>query len=244
MMNDAIYIIAFIGAFLAIIITFFIITMLRHHRRYVKLQKERMLNEIASLENERKRMAYDLHDGLGPMLSAIKLNINSIETNTDEDTAIIQKASNHIDDAIKNMRSISYNLLPVTLERKGLFEALREFIEYSSAKSKLPIQLFLKHQVEVPKEKEIHIFRILQEIIHNSIKHAQAKNLYIGFGYEEERIVIFAKDDGIGFDVAKIKETSGGLGLKSIESRADILNCLVLIESSQGKGTTWFFKFR
>lgn len=244
MMNDAIYIIAFIGAFLAIIITFFIITMLRHHRRYVKLQKERMLNEIAILENERKRMAYDLHDGLGPMLSAIKLNINSIETNTDEDKAIIQKASNHIDDAIKNMRSISYNLLPVTLERKGLFEALREFIEYSSAKSNLPIQLFLKHQVEVPKEKEIHIFRILQEIIHNSIKHAQAKNLYIGFGYEEERIVIFAKDDGIGFDVAKIKETSGGLGLKSIESRADILNCLVLIESSQGKGTTWFFKFR
>jgi signal transduction histidine kinase len=244
MMNDAIYIIAFIGAFLAIIITFFIITMLRHHRRYVKLQKERMLNEIAILENERKRMAYDLHDSLGPMLSSIKLNINSIETNTDDDKVIIQKASNHIDDAIKNMRSISYNLLPVTLERKGLFEALREFIEYSSSRSKLPIQLFIKHQVEIPKEKEIHIFRILQEIIHNSIKHAQAKNLYIGFGYEEERIVIFAKDDGIGFDVAKIKETSGGLGLKSIESRADILNCLMLIESSPGKGTAWFFKFR
>jgi len=244
MINDAIYIIAFIGAFLAIIITFFIITMLRHHRRYVKLQKERMLNEIAILENERKRMAYDLHDGLGPMLSAIKLNINSIETNTDEDKAIIQKASNHIDDAIKNMRSISYNLLPVTLERKGLFEALREFIDYSSAKSKLPIQLFIKHHVEIPKEKEIHIFRILQEIVHNSIKHAQAKNLYIGFGYEDERLVIFAKDDGLGFDVAKIKETSGGLGLKSIESRADILNCLMLIESSPGKGTAWFFKFR
>lgn len=244
MMSDAIYIIAFIGAFLAIIITFFIITMLRHHRRYVKLQKERVLNEIAVLENERKRMAYDLHDGLGPMLSSIKLNINSIETTADEDKAIIQKASSHIDEAIKNMRAISYNLLPVTLERKGLFEALREFIEHSSAKSKLPIQLFIKHHVEIPKEKEIHIFRILQEIVHNSIKHAQAKNLYIGFGYEEERMVIFAKDDGIGFDVAKIKETSGGLGLKSIESRADILNCLMLIESSPGKGTAWFFKFR
>lgn len=243
-MNDAIYIIAFIGAFLAIIITFFIITMLRHHRRYVKLQKDRMVNEIAILENERKRMAYDLHDGLGPMLSSVKLNINSIETNSEEDKAIILKASHHIDDAIKNMRSISYNLLPVTLERKGLMEALNEFIEHSSVKSKLPIQLFIKHRVEIPKEKEIHIFRILQEIIHNSIKHAQAKNLYIGFGYEEERMVIFTKDDGIGFDVNKTKETSGGLGLKSIENRADILNCLVLIESSPGKGTSWFFKFR
>ena len=244
MINDAIYIIAFIGAFLAIIITFFIITMLRYHRRYVKLQKDRVMNEIAVLENERKRMAYDLHDGLGPMLSSIKLNINSIETITDEDKAIVYKASGHIDDAIKNMRAISYNLLPVTLERKGLFEALREFIDYSSAKSKLPIQLFLKHQVKIPKEKEIHIFRMLQEIIHNSIKHAQAKNLYIGFGYDEERIVIFAKDDGIGFDFAKTKETSSGLGLKSIESRADVLNCLMLIESSPGKGTTWFFRFR
>lgn len=243
-MNDAIYIIAFIAAFLAIIITFFIITMVRYHRRYVKLQKDRMLNEIALLENERKRMAYDLHDGLGPLLSSIKLTINSLETNTDEDKAIIYKVSSHIDDAIKNMRGISYNLLPVTLERKGLFEALREFIEYSSVKSKLPIQLFFKHPVEIPKEKEVHIFRMLQEIIHNSIKHAQAKNMYIGFGYEEERVAIFVKDDGIGFDFAKIKETSSGLGLKSIESRADILNCLMLLESSPGKGTTWFFKFR
>jgi signal transduction histidine kinase len=244
MMNDAIYIIAFIGAFLAIIITFFIVTLLRYHRRYVKLQKDRVMNEIAVLENERKRMAYDLHDGLGPMLSSIKLNINSIEPGAEEDKAIIQKASSRIDDAIKNMRSISYNLLPVTLERKGLFDALREFIEHSSARSKLPIQLFIKQQVKIPKEQEIHIFRMLQEIIHNSIKHAQAKNLYIGFGYEEERVVIIAKDDGIGFDLAKTKETSGGLGLKSIESRADLLNCLVLIESSRGKGTTWFFKFR
>lgn len=154
MMNDAIYIIAFIGAFLAIIITFFIITMLRYHRRYVKLQKDRVINEIAVLENERKRMAYDLHDGLGPMLSSIKLNINSIETPAEEDKAIIQKASHHIDDAIKNMRAISYNLMPVTLERKGLFEALREFIEYSSSRSKLPIQLFLKHQVEIPKRRK------------------------------------------------------------------------------------------
>ena len=110
MINDAIYIIAFIGAFLAIIITFFIITMLRYHRRYVKLQKDRVMNEIAVLENERKRITYDLHDGLGPMLSSIKLNINSIETITDEDKAIVYKASGHIDDAIKNRIICHWNI--------------------------------------------------------------------------------------------------------------------------------------
>ncbi|RYF99381.1 MAG: sensor histidine kinase [Chitinophagaceae bacterium] len=243
-MNDAIYIIIFIGAFLAVIITFFIITMLRYHRRYVRLQKDRVMNEIAVLENERKRMAYDLHDGLGPMLSSIKLNINSIDTTSKEDEAIIRKASHHIDETITNMRAISYNLLPVTLERKGLFEALREFIDHSSARSNLPIQLFLKHPVKIAKDKEIHVFRMLQEIIHNSIKHAKAKNLYIGFGYDEEKVVIFAKDDGIGFDYHHVKERSAGLGLKSIESRADLLNCLMLVESSPGKGTSWLFKFR
>jgi signal transduction histidine kinase len=243
MINDAIYIVMFIGAFLAIIITFFIVTMLRYHRRYVKLQKERVMNEIVTLENERKRMAYDLHDSLGPILSSVKLNINSIEANLPEDKALINKASAHIDEVIRNMRAISYNLLPITLERKGFFEALREFIDYSAANSKLPIQLLFKHSVEVPKEKQIHIFRMLQEIIHNSIKHAKAKNLYIVFGYEEEQIIIVTKDDGVGFDQAAVKEKSTGLGLKSIESRADILNGKVMLESSPGRGTTYFFKF-
>ena len=125
MINDALYILLFIGAFLGIIITFFIVTMLRYHRRYVKLQKERVMNEIAMLENERKRMAYDLHDSLGPILSSVKLNINSIEASQPEDQAVISKASAHIDEVIRNMRAISYNLLPITLERKGFFEALR-----------------------------------------------------------------------------------------------------------------------
>ena len=244
MANDTLYIIIFIGVFIAVIISFFILSMLRHQRRYALLQKERMKNEISMLENERKRIAYDLHDSLGPVLSSVKLNINSIETRSGEDQEIIQRAGQHIDDVIKNMRAISYNLLPITLERKGIFEALREFIEYSSIRSKLPIKLFFKNQVEIPKEKQIHIFRILQEIIHNSIKHAQAKNLYIGFGYEEGQVVLIAKDDGVGFDQDQVKENSKGLGLKSIESRADILNSQVLIESSPGKGTTYFFKFR
>ena len=243
MAKDSIYIIIFIAAFLAIIITFFIVTMLRYHRRYVKLQKERVMNEIAILENERKRIAYDLHDSLGPVLSSVKLNINSIETTGAEDTVLIQKASGRIDDVIRNMRAISYNLLPITLERKGFFEALREFIDYTTGNNKLPIQLLFKQPVEIPKEKQIHIFRMLQEIIHNAIKHAKAKNLYIVFGYEEEQIIIVTKDDGIGFDLNSVKEKSTGLGLKSIESRTDILNGKIHVESSPGKGTTYLFKF-
>jgi signal transduction histidine kinase len=243
MENDLIYIGIFIGAFLAIIISFFIVSMLRYHRRYVKLQKERVMNEIAILENERKRIAYDLHDSLGPVLSSVKLNINSLETPSDDDQLLIQKASGRIDDVIRNMRAISYNLLPITLERKGFFEALREFIDYTTVKNKLPIQVLFKQQVEIPKPKQIHIFRMLQEIIHNSIKHAQAKNLYIVFGYEDGQIIIVTKDDGIGFDVRKVQENSTGLGLKSIESRTDILNGKIHVESTPGKGTTYLFKF-
>ncbi len=242
-MNDAFYIIIFIGVFLAVIITFFIASMLRYHRRYVRLQKERVMNEIAMLENERKRIAYDLHDSLGPVLSSVKLNINSIEALSDEDRAIIARAGQHIDDVITNMRSISYNLLPIALERKGLYEALKEFIEHTTTRTRFPIQLMLKTTVDIPQHKQIHVFRMLQEIIHNAIKHANAKNLYIVIGYEEGHVIIITKDDGDGFDATRIKETSKGLGLKSIESRADILNSQMLLESVPGKGTTYFFKF-
>jgi len=96
--------------------------------------------------------------------------------------------------------------------------------------------------VHVPKEKEIHIFRMIQEIIHNAIKHAKAKNLQIGLSEEDRSLLLLAKDDGIGFDVEKEKKKSRGLGLKSLESRCEILNGVISIESRPGFGTNFFVK--
>src|SRR3982751_3088365 len=214
-MNDnAIHTIIVISVLIAIIIMFFIFSIIKYHRSYIKLQKEKIHAEILIQENERKRIANDLHDSLGPLLSSVKLNINSIEVLQEDDKRIIEKAGKHIDDIIKSLRQISYNLLPNTLERKGLAEAIREFTEYVNGRSSIQIEFHIIKNVRLSTEKEIHVFRMIQEIVQNTLKHSKARKLQIGLGQEDGFLLILTKDDGKGFDVAKAKDASG-LGLKS-----------------------------
>src|SRR5687768_12869178 len=106
------YTVVVLALMLGLIIAYFIITIIRYHRRYIKLQKERIFAEITMQENERKRIATDLHDSLGPLLSAVKLNINSIEMQHPEDEEVIARSGKYLDEIIGSMRQISYNLLP------------------------------------------------------------------------------------------------------------------------------------
>ncbi len=227
---------------IGIIIAYFIISIIRYHRRYVILQKERIFAEITIQENERKRIATDLHDSLGPLLSAVKLNISSIEMEHAADKNVIAQSGKYLDEIIGSMREISYNLLPNTLERKGLSEAIKEFIAQISNKSSVKIHFFIIKECTIPKEKEIHIFRMIQEILHNTIKHAHAKSLQIGLSEEHGNLLLFTKDDGKGFDAEKEKSNSKGLGLKSLESRVEILNGIYSLESKLNEGTNYFIK--
>ncbi|MDI3322391.1 sensor histidine kinase [Pinibacter soli] len=241
--SQHLYTIVTIAILVAIIILFFVTSIVMYHRRYVALQKERIFAEITMQENERKRIATDLHDGIGPLLSTIKLNINSIDVVEEGDRLIVSKAGKHIDEIIKSMRQISYNLLPNTLERKGLIEALKEFVEHTNENKALQVHLQIVQYFEVPPEKSIHIFRMLQEIVHNTVKHAKAQNLQIGLGAEGNHILILTKDDGCGFDPLKERDKlSGGLGLKSIESRAEVLNAKMVMDTQPSKGTSYFIK--
>jgi len=227
---------------IAIIIVYFFVSIIRYHRRYMRLQREKIFAEITIRENERKRIAGDLHDSMGPLLSAVKLNISNVDVELQEDREVLEKTAGYLDEIIGSMRRISHDLLPNTLERKGLLEAIREFINQVSLKQSLNIQLYVVKEIQVPKEKEIHIFRMIQEIVHNTIKHAHAGNLQIGFSEEEGHILFLAKDDGRGFDKEKALAGSHGLGLRSLESRCEILNGVLSLESKPGAGTNYFIK--
>lgn len=242
MVDKVLYATILFALLITIIIVVFIVSILRYHRRYVRLQKERMYAEITMQENERRRIANDLHDSIGPMLSSVKLNINSIEVKEAIDEEIVQKAGRHLDDIIKNMRQISHNLLPNTLERRGLIEALKEFTENINDSKHIKVHLQLLHELSIVKEKEIHLFRIIQEIVQNTLKHAKAKNLQIGIGQEQGHVLILTIDDGIGFDIEKVKDKSMGLGMKSLETRTEILNGKLVLDSKPGKGTNYFIK--
>ena len=228
---------------LGFIILYFIITMIKHQRTNVALYKAKIRAEISTLENERSRIASDLHDELGPILSAVRMQINHLDSENESDQKIVAYANKHIDDIIQKIRSISYNLMPNTLVRKGLFKAVDEYIgKLSEIHQELRIRLTYEDAPVPEREKDINIYRIIQEIIHNTIKHAQATQLSIEFRKSGNNLLLVTADNGIGFDYDGKMKDAAGLGLITLQSRAEILNARFVFKSEPGKGTNYFFE--
>lgn len=227
------------------ILIFFIISLIRHQRRNNQLYKAKILAEITTLENERTRVANDLHDELGPLLSAIKFKLSSIETRLPEDEKIMQQTSDHIVDIIQRMREISNDLMPNTLVRKGLILALEEFIDKVSnipMPDGIPaLQILFKHQPidELSKHTAINIYRIVQEITHNTIKHARATILTIDLSSKSNKLFLITEDNGQGFNYRNVSKEYAGLGLRNLLSRTEIMGGDMYIESQEGKGTIY-----
>lgn len=219
-----------------LIISFFIISIMREHKKVLKWQQARIAAEINTLENERKRIADDLHDELGPLLSAIKLQINHLEPTDETETAVLEKSSDQIDSIIQRFREISYDLLPNTLVRKGLIKATEEFI--SKLKPIHPLNISFTHcDFSLKPEREINLYRILQEIIHNTVKHAKATSLNISIQKSNKMLLLKTTDDGVGFNYSEKKQVAAGLGLLSVQSRAELLGGELLVTSEPGSGT-------
>jgi signal transduction histidine kinase len=227
---------------LAVIITYFIISIIRHQRRNQELYKSKIQAEINTLEKERSRIASDLHDELGPILSTVKLRINCIDIISDEDQLQLNKANKHIDDIIQRMREISNDLMPTTLLRKGLIVALNEFIGNISKPGGLRIKFTYERVPELASDRAIHLYRILQEIIHNTIKHAGATELTIGLSFENGQVMITTQDNGTGFDYNRAIKENTGFGLRNLLSRAEIMGGAMYIESAAGQGTQYIFE--
>ncbi len=219
----------------ALIIGFFIYAVVRQRRRLWQWQRARISAAITTLESERKRIAGDLHDELGPMLSAIKLQINHLEPTSLAEAAILEKSSSQIDDIITRFREISYNLLPNTLVRKGFVKATHEFIGKMKNLHALQID-FSSPNFSLTPEREVNLYRVVQEIIQNTIKHAQARQLIIQITVKTKSILLQTKDNGIGFNYSDKKQRGKGMGLLSLQSRADLLGGELLVHSKPGEG--------
>ncbi len=222
-----------------IVLLYFIITAIRYQRRSLRLHKERIQAEIDTLENERKRIAADLHDELGPLLSAVKLQINNLETTDPEDLRAIGKSSKYIDTIITKLREISNDLMPNTLLRKGLKNAIVEFIDNSQDAYKLPVKFICEQDLQLEQDKEINLYRIVQEITHNTLKHAKASMLIIKISIQDDRLFLMTADNGTGFDYfSKIRDNSG-LGLRNLQSRTEVMGGEFNCVSTPEKGTAY-----
>lgn len=227
--------------------TFFVYTVYRYQKRIIKKQKELFTAVIQAQESEKQRIAKDLHDQVGPLLSSIKFNISLF----DEPNKLTQfKKDNNklIDIAIDNIRTASYDLLPKVLYDFGLVDALEDSCELLSRGSKIEVifscENQLRTELKLTKQIELTIYRIVIEILNNAIKYSKASLIRVQVALLNNYCEIIVKDNGIGFNKDLIlADRNTGMGIKNIFSRIDILNGTCNLQTNQS-GTTYHIKFK
>jgi two-component system, NarL family, sensor kinase len=212
-------------------------------QRIRQLEEEKKLLAARSLvegqEEERKRIARELHDGLGVLLSTTRMQFSAIRDRSPENQPLIERASKLLEQASNDVRKISHNMMPGLLTKLGLFEAVIDLFEKVSETQGLIVRVNIPEDAErLPENKEIMLYRIIQELVNNTLKHAKAKTLDIRMEVLPENLEIFYSDDGKGF---KLEEKAGSksLGLQSIESRVNFLNGKMQFYSEPGKGVSY-----
>jgi signal transduction histidine kinase len=196
---------------------------------------------IEGQEKERKRIAEDLHDDLGSVLTTLKLHFENFKVNKTKkkfsEEELIDKTEDLLDEAYTKVRSIAHAKNSGVIANQGLLLAIENMAEKVSSSKKLAIDV-IDHGLENRLENslELAIFRIVQELITNIIKHAEAKQATIHLTNHESTLNIMVEDDGKGFDVNNISKK--GMGIHSIDKRIEHLDGTMTIESEINKGTT------
>jgi two-component system NarL family sensor kinase len=188
-------------------------------------------------QKERIRIARDLHDSIGQMLSVIKMNLSVLQPQ-DEEAPAVNNALNLVDKTIDEVRNISHNLIPEGLNF-GLFAALEDLCTKVNSAGGTEVMLNLPEDIrkyQFAKPNELSIYRIVQEVLNNMMKHAQATHIDINIVRQDANLTLSIKDNGKGFDTSKI-EQSDGIGWKNIVARVNLLDGKIQVLSEQLKGT-------
>lgn len=239
-----------LGIFLLLVILGFSLLVYRQKkniaaRRIRELETEKQLLATESIlqgeEQERARVAKDLHDGLVGMLASLKYSLQGLRDsfNTDkEKAALIDKNLELADRSILELRKIAHNLMPEVLVRYGLDEALREYCAYLSKSVDLQIDYlsFDLYKVELSQSAQLTLYRVIQELLGNIIRHAKASRALVQLAYSANKLTIEIEDNGIGLDPEKLKH-SGGSGWKNIRARVDYLKGSISLSSGEEGGT-------
>lgn len=224
-------------------IIFFAISVFRQQRKFINMQRMYFSSDINLLEDERHRVARDLHDELGPNLSLSRSHINEIITADQKNRAHIKKASEYLFAVMAKMGHIARNLAPGALEKKGLFFTINDFLDGLAEISTIKFQFIYEVKSSTELNTSIHLYRIVQELGHNAIKHSKATMVEIHFKERGNKIYLYYKDNGIGFNNYEISSNPNGMGLGSLKSRTELLGGKMSFQSSSQKGTMYFFEF-
>lgn len=200
---------------------------------------------LAAEEAERRRIGADLHDGVGQLLTAAKLNLHALAEELREQPLpgpqhLLAHALDVVDESFREVRNISHNLLPNALIRRGLGQAVRDFIGKVSpgGRPRFLVEIsWLEEHNRLDPALESVLFRVVQELVQNIVKHARAEEVTVQLLRRPHELCLLVADDGVGFDLARLSSEEG-IGLKNIESRLVYLGGRVDFDSRPGHGTT------
>lgn len=212
-------------------------------------QKLKSKSIIAGQEAERKRMALEVHDGLGQMLTALKFTCEAVESKDEAQEKIHGRMKSLLQDVIRETRRISSDLLPTVLTDFGMVAGMKELIAISQKSTEIDItfrdNLNLAQRLSL--EKEIAVYRITQEALNNSMKYAQASEIAIVINNDAEYVTVSIEDDGLGIpDLMELMNATNnkkGNGLRNMRERATLIEGSVLINTKLTKGTQVFLEF-
>jgi signal transduction histidine kinase/Tfp pilus assembly protein PilF len=218
-------------------------------QKILQLEEEKRLMAARLLvegqEEERKRIAQELHDGLGVLLSATKMQFTSIKDLSPESKPVVEKATQMLEQATGDVRKISHNMMPGLLTKMGLNEALEELFDNLNETEELTATYEITGELKerLPENKEIMLYRIIQELVNNTLKHAKAYNISLKINVFPGMLHIKFSDDGKGFDVEETLESgTRAFGLRNLESRVSFLNGEMNIQSEPGKGVIYIIQ--
>ncbi len=220
-------------------------------QRILKLETQQKLSATEAVlkgeEQERTRLAKDLHDGLGGMLSGIKYSFNTMKGNlimTPENNQAFERSMDMLDSSIKEMRRVAHNMMPEALVKFGLDTALKDFCNDINQTGVLQVnyQSIGMEKIQLDQITAITIYRIVQELLNNTIKHAGAKTAIVQVSKTNDQLSVTVEDDGKGFD-PKIVESSKGIGWSNIQNRVEFLKGKLDVHSLPDKGTSVLIEF-
>ncbi|MBG8555870.1 tetratricopeptide repeat-containing sensor histidine kinase [Hymenobacter guriensis] len=213
-----------------------------HEQERQQQERQRVAAVLEAEENERRRIGSDLHDGIGQLLATAKLNLEALDQRVgpslNGQRELLHNAVAVVDESCREIRTISHNLMPNALMRQGLGAAVREFL------NKLPENAGLRVEINtfgltsrLDATTESVVFRVIQELVHNVIKHACANQLTVQLVQNERELTVLVEDNGRGFDAAALPANEG-LGLRNVCSRLSFLSGRAHIDATPGHGTT------
>jgi signal transduction histidine kinase len=253
-MNEAKIII--LGTFAMLLPTSAIILFVILYYRRQRLQRERaerieeahrqqMLQaSVDSQESVRRQIGGDLHDEIGTLLSATRMSLTQILKFSDDSVKrerLIVETQKQLNDALNNVRRISKDLMPSTLDEFGLIAALKDFTQKISEHTGVLVCFSHGELKEIfDKKIELMLYRSSQELVNNALKHAQASVINVTLSKTEERLILQVSDNGIGFDLEEVNQPNRGIGIKNIESRISVIKGgQIKFDVEKGRGASF-----